>query len=157
MSVFSFHVPGEPAKKGSWRPIRAGKHIFMKNMDAKAAPWTALAKLIIERDLPGNWHMNGAYEVAVRVQYTRPKSHRKASGQLKDSAPIHCTNRKDLDKNLRLIGDSMTGIVFDDDGQISQWTASKVYADTAGVYVTVTALDGPVKPVAEYNSPYDHL
>lgn len=156
--TFSFIVPGTPASKGSWKvfgrknPVAGKRNHFLVNDSKKSKPWVALAVPIITQALADfddgqpRWDKSAEYGVTFSFQFTRPKSHftkpckKRPVAALKKNMPTTVRVKPDIDKLLRISFDVMTGLVFDDDCQITQCLARKVYADTAGVYVTVTAL-----------------
>lgn len=51
--------------------------------------------------------------------------------------------RPDLDKCVRALADSLTGVMWQDDSQLVSLTAHKVYGDPEGVEVTVTMMEPP--------------
>lgn len=63
----------------------------------------------------------------------RPKSHYKPSGDLRDTAPRHCTVRPDTTKLIRAVEDALNGIAWDDDSQVVWQYAKKEYADEANL------------------------
>ena len=72
---------------------------------------------------------------ALRVHFffARPRSHYrtgKHSKLLLDSAPRHSTTSPDLDKLLRCVGDSFSGVVYEDDRLLSEVCAKRSW--TAG-------------------------
>lgn len=167
--IISFIIPGTPASKGSWKvfgrknPVAGKRNHFLVNDSKKSRPWVALAVPIITQALVDfeethpqagrwiappalPWDKSAEYAVTFSFQFTRPKSHftkpckKRPVAALKPNMPTTVRVKPDIDKLLRISFDVMTGLVFDDDCQITQCLARKVYADTAGVYVTVTAL-----------------
>lgn len=95
-------------------------------------------------------HLPNAGPVTVTLVFTqhRPSSHYRSgrnSRLLKDSAPWYPASAPDIDKLTRAVLDSMTGIVFVDDGQVVDLRVSKRFADKwtgeqEGVAVRVTFL-----------------
>ena len=80
----------------------------------------------------------GALEVNMTFAFKRPKSHYrtgKNSHLLKNSAPIFCTNRKDLDNIFKFYADAMNKIIYEDDSQIirtcihKKWTKEAPYVE----------------------------
>ena len=53
---------------------------------------------------------------------------------------VHCVVKPDLDKLVRCVNDALTGAVWNDDGQVVETTARKVYGPVEGVTVTVSEL-----------------
>ena len=71
----------------------------------------------------------GAVRVTVAFWWSRPKSTKKTV--------IHKTTKPDLDKCLRSILDSLTGIAFKDDSQVVECHVFKSFGDVEGALVTV--------------------
>ena len=62
----------------------------------------------------------------------RPKTHfrtGKKSNELKESAPKHNTNNKDLDNMVKFVLDALNDKLYKDDCQITNITCMKTYAD----------------------------
>ena len=62
----------------------------------------------------------------------RPKSHfrtGKFKGLLKPDAPIQHKTTPDLDNLVKMVCDSLNGVFYKDDSQISQLKAEKLYTD----------------------------
>jgi len=84
-----------------------------------------------------------AVEVAVNFYFERPKNHfgtGRNADKLKESAREYPSVKPDIDKLLRAVLDSMSGVVFNDDCQVVKCTVSKGYAE-AGVSVIVSAVE----------------
>ena len=74
--------------------------------------------------------LTGPIVMDVRFYMQRPKKHYrtgKFAGKLKDTAPLHHTNKKDLDNLVKFIGDSLNGVFYKDDSQICELHAYKKY------------------------------
>lgn len=84
--------------------------------------------------------------VACRVEtvfrFARPKYHYTGKGALSSQAIDYPRVRPDLDKLLRAIYDSMSGIVFVDDALVCSATSEKIYVEgSPGVTINVVALE----------------
>lgn len=96
--------------------------------------------------LPDGWYakMEEAMLLSVVFVFARPKNHFRTNGELKPSAPKHCTGRiGDVSKLIRAVEDAMTGIVYNDDAQIISLIATRRYAtatESPCAIITVTAL-----------------
>lgn len=92
--------------------------------------------------------------VTCTFRMRRPQSHYRASGELKPTAPSQPSTRPDLDKLARAVLDGLTGVLFDDDSQVTTLRLIKTYADSrreTGVHINVqldqrkqTDLEGPL-------------
>ena len=62
--------------------------------------------------------------------------------QIKKPRQRYPTGKPDIDKLSRGILDALTGIAYDDDSQVVQLNAQKVYTfEQPGVYITVSAIN----------------
>lgn len=133
-SRIGFRVTGQPAPKGSARAIKRGDRAVLiasssnANRDAQRA-WAAQvgwAAKAAHRAAP--W--TGPIGLEVTFYVARPKSVRRALPEVKP----------DGDKLLRATADALTGILFVDDGQVTDWIARKRYAtaeEPCGAWIEV--------------------
>jgi crossover junction endodeoxyribonuclease RusA len=97
--------------------------------------------------LPEDWHamMGEAIWMDAIFVFSRPKAHYRTNGELKPSAPQHCTGRiGDLSKLVRAVEDALTGVVYDDDAQIVHLTSQRRYVsgnhESPCAIITITAI-----------------
>jgi Holliday junction resolvase RusA-like endonuclease len=84
---------------------------------------------------------HGPIKVRALFRFVRLKSHFKSDGEtLRADAPDWKHTTPDLDKLQRALGDSLTGVVIRDDGQIAHWDVERRYSSVPGVTVWVYAL-----------------
>ena len=118
----AFIVPGDPATKGSFKAFVVRGRAHLRN-DCKAADaWTQACWFhgsSVAPDVPSP----DDFEVRVTFFKSRPK----ALGKKRQGA--RCNVRPDPDKILRLLLDSMTGLFYRDDGQVTDVVVRKRYAD----------------------------
>lgn len=139
MMPVTFTVVGDPATKGSARAVndkRTGKARLLASASSKnARDQKAWATAV-------GW----AARAAVRDPITGPVMikvlFRIATNDAKRSGAHHAINgRMDLDKLLRCTLDALTGIAFQDDGQISQVIAAKRWTTgEPGAEITIEGL-----------------
>lgn len=83
--------------------------------------------------------------IKVTFLFARPQSHYRTNGQLKPSAPRHCTSRiGDLDKLCRALCDALQGLCYLDDSQIIELNANRRYAsidERPSAIVTIQSVD----------------
>jgi crossover junction endodeoxyribonuclease RusA len=130
----SFDVLGRPAPQGSKKSI--GNNRFIETSKFLPA-WRAEVKRAAQHAVEVNgWEpVSGPVELEVMFYLERP-------------ATISATKRPypivppDIDKLLRAVGDSLTGVVYDDDSQVIRTLAWKTYADTRepGAFIRVNEL-----------------
>ena len=143
-SSFTFTVLGKPAPQGSKRHVGRG---VMVESSKRCKPWRQDVRHTALDLRPDDWYanMDAAIALSVVFVFARPKSHFRANGQLKPSAPAHCTGRiGDVSKLVRAVEDAMTGIIYNDDAQIISLIAHRRFAndrEQPSAIITVTALD----------------
>ena len=128
-SSFTFTVLGKPAPQGSKRHVGRG---VMVESSKRCKPWRQDVRHTALDLRPDDWYanMDAAITLSVVFIFARPKSHFRANGQLKPSAPAHCTGRiGDVSKLVRAVEDAMTGILYNDDAQIISLIAHRRFAN----------------------------
>lgn len=110
--MIQLHVRGlDPAPQGSKRHVGGGRLI---ESSKRVKPWRAA--VAHEARLAGD-RIDAACAVELDFRFARPQGHRKASGQLRASAPRFCVvKRNDLDKCCRSTLDGLVdgGLLADD-------------------------------------------
>lgn len=136
----SFFVPGIPKPQGSKRGfVRGGKAVLVEAAGQAHKDWRATVALAAaESYVPMTGLLDGPLTLDVTFTMPKPKSRPKRR-PMPDSAP-------DLDKLLRLVGDSLTGVVWRDDAQVVECHARKLYGERPGARITVTRY--PVEVIA---------
>lgn len=139
--LVSFHVDGKPVPQGSVvAHVRNGKASIHYAQGSGLAVWRNMVSAAA-RDAWGDGPPSGApVSVGVTFRMQRPKSHyADLKGNLRRSAIAEKPAvMPDLDKLLRAILDSLTGVVFIDDAQVVTVYATKEYDHTPGADITVT-------------------
>ena len=136
MRNLSFVVYGAAVPQGSKRAFvnrHTGKASLVEQAGSKLRNWQGDVKYAaIEALGGGGWELlRTPMWLSVEFTFPRPKSHT-VGGKgkvLKADVPIGVTKRPDLDKLVRGVCDALTGVVWDDDQQITRISASKVYCD----------------------------
>jgi crossover junction endodeoxyribonuclease RusA len=126
---FTFTVLGKPAPQGSKRHVGRG---VMVESSKRCKPWRQDVRHTALDLRPDDWYanMDAAISISVVFVFARPKSHFRANGQLKPSAPAHCKGRiGDVSKLVRAVEDAMTGIIYNDDAQIISLIAHRRFAN----------------------------
>ena len=109
-------------------------------MSKRVKPWRAAVKeaaLEVMKCYEG-FPIETAVTLEVAFAFLRPKSHRKANGDLKPNAPPRHVNSPDLDKLVRSTSDALTeaGLIRDD-RLIVRLLASKHYGSFSGARVAI--------------------
>lgn len=137
--ILEFSVTGTPVPQGSMQAfVRGGKaHVVAGNAgplerwrgDIRGASRPAIAAY----ELPAMGV--AAVKVALVFRFLRPASHflpangKRQVAELRASAPATLTARPDVDKLARAVLDALTGIVWDDDDQVTALYAAKRYVE----------------------------
>lgn len=137
--MISFTVYGTPAQMGSKKAfVRGNRAIITDDNSQKRKQWANAVATAAAEAMEGASLLQGPLRLTVLFYFARPKSHfgsGKNFKQLKASAPERHAQSPDLDKLIRCLGDAMTGIVYQDDRQISciiasrHWTIEQERAD----------------------------
>lgn len=145
MNEVAFTVDGTPVPQGSKRVVPTARgHRSVETNERTLNPWRNAVTGAAARAMGGRVPMAGPVRVDATFVHPRPRSHfgtGRNAGQLKSSAPVYCSTRPDVDKLLRAILDSITGVVVIDDGQVVELVARKHYGSPAA-HITVTRLAG---------------
>jgi len=130
----AFDVVGRPAPQGSKKSI--GNNRFVETSKFLPA-WRKDVRLAAEHAVTVNGWVtaSGPVELEVMFYLDRPSS----VSTVKRPYPIVAP---DTDKLLRAVGDSLSGVIYEDDAQIIRVLAWKVYADTRvpGAFIRVNEL-----------------
>ena len=122
-----FVVHGKPETKGSTRAFVVKGRAVIVNDNPRAKAWQKLVTLAAQWG--ADTKLTGPVRIALRFQLAKPKSAKRAEPSV----------RPDLDKLVRCALDGMTGVVFDDDSQVVELKATKVYDSEEGLVVDVEA------------------
>lgn len=125
MSILRFTVPGIPVPQGSMSAFmpKGWNRPILTSANKKLKPWRALvAQAARDAMMKQGFTMAGKdvpFGIELIFRYARPKSDKR----------VYMTKRPDLDKNVRSVGDSLTGVVWKDDSQLVKIIASKEYGE----------------------------
>lgn len=133
MNYITFFVPGNPQALKRHRTFHT-KGLAIQYDPSKGDKADFLAKCMEHRP-PQPWE--GPVWVTVRFTFTRPKSHLRANGQVKPTAPVMHASKPDVDNLTKLVMDALNGVFFRDDSQAYYIDARKSYGDNPGVSVTL--------------------
>lgn len=122
--MIAFTVEGVPATKGSWRPITVNGRTRLIPQLKRSKPWQEMIAWKARVAMAGRLPFAGPVRVTAVFRLARPKSTKLA------------TPRPDGDKLDRCLWDAMTGIVYGDDSQVTEWSGRKEWG-APGVDVRV--------------------
>ncbi len=152
MSYVEFYAAGLPQTQGSLRAIlpKGRAHPVVIHDSSKALhAWRAaiVYEATRERTLKlGGAMLDGALWIALRFSLQRPASGGSLSTGRQRRLWLYPWRRPDVDKLARAVLDSLTGVLFADDGQIVRLTAEKVYG-TPGVHVVIAQIGDDLPPI----------
>ena len=120
--MISFSCDGTPVPQGSMKVING--HILHSQGSALAV-WRSTVALSAR--FAGAKPVEGAIGIEILFRVRRPKT-------VKRDFP---TVAPDLDKYIRGVLDALTGIAYQDDAQVINIKAEKVYSDMAGADIKI--------------------
>lgn len=130
--IIRFTVHGKPQQRGSKKasliPKRGGGFVTKngrpivaaRDMNENSKEWMGQVRDAAANACSGDL-LAGPIRITCWFYFKRPDSHfgsGKNTGRLKPSAPEHHCSFPDLDKLMRAINDSLTGVVWRDDKQV---------------------------------------
>ena len=134
--TISIFIPGEPVSKGRPRVYRTAKGIRGVTPE-KTRNYEAAVQLLARQVMAGSSPMQEAIGVTIDAKFTIPKSWKKDDRQAAAYGLMAHTKRPDIDNVVKAVLDGMSGIVFNDDSQITALNARKRYSTQPGLTVTV--------------------
>lgn len=155
-----FVVNGRPQQRGSKQAVLIPKRgggfvekngrpiVAAKDDNPNSKEWMGQVRDAAHAAYAGEL-LNGPVRLTVAFYFKRPKSHFRTgrnSSLLRDDAPRWHAGTPDLDKLIRAIGDSLTGVILHDDKQIAAFGADtcKLWTTEAErAAVTITPLGTP--------------
>jgi crossover junction endodeoxyribonuclease RusA len=134
LSKLTFTVFGTPAPQGSMKAFmpKGGRFPVVTADNSKTKPWrqqvagTALAEIARTGWEP---KQSGPVFIEASFYFEKPKSAKKSE--------ISKTTKPDLDKCARAILDSLTGIAFKDDAQVTSLLTWKGFGSPARVEIGI--------------------
>lgn len=125
--MITFFVPGIPRSTQTGTVVRAGGRMIPIRRNTS---WAATFGLVARQHRPPQ-----PFTCAVRVSMTFQFLHPKSS-----KSRLHPIVRPDLENLSKGLTDSLNGIFWLDDAQVTTLDLHKAYADEAGVLVAISEL-----------------
>jgi crossover junction endodeoxyribonuclease RusA len=130
---FSFFVAGHPVAKGSLKAFinrKNGRPILTHTNAAEQKAWASAIAFAAQKE--GLKPAQGcAISLRLAFRMKRPKAHHNTKGEIRESMlNAQHASKPDIDKLIRMVMDSLTGIAYMDDSQVTCIEAEKTYADT---------------------------
>lgn len=129
MRWYEFDIQATPLPKGSTKSFphpKTGK-IVTTSTTKGLKPYQRHLGAAAAEAMLGQAPMIGPVRVNMAFIFARPKSHRRARGDLKPDAPQYPTTRADVDKLVRAVLDGLEGVAYLDDKQVVVQYAEKFW------------------------------
>jgi Holliday junction resolvase RusA-like endonuclease len=150
MPTIEFFVPGMPKPGGSKRAFvnrKTGKPIIAE--DCKGNKDWRNTVLFAARDAYQGPPLTGPVRLEIQFRLPRPKGHfgtGRNADKLKSSARDYPTVKPDTTKLIRALEDALTDAgIWQDDTQVIQQTAEKIYGRQPGAMVRIAPMP-PLRP-----------
>src|SRR5574343_627316 len=131
--IAKFTVPGLPRPGGSKKAFfnRHTGRAHIVDTSKYVKDWRAAVAAVAYEATKDSLccPVRGALTLVVTLYLPRPKSHYRANGEVKVSAPPYPVTKPDTTKLLRSTEDALTGIVWKDDSQIVEQFICKKYGE----------------------------
>lgn len=124
--MIEFFVEGVPRSTQTGSVVRAGNRLIPVRRNTS---WTSAFGLVARQYRPSR-PFTGAVRVSMTFQFLRPKS---------TARPLP-TIRPDLENLCKGLLDSLNGVFWQDDAQVTTLDLHKAYAEGAGVMVAISEL-----------------
>lgn len=139
-----FTIPGRLRGKGRPRTAVRGKFATIYT-DAKTKSAEAEIRGIAQKAMGGRLRLEGAVSLSIMMHLQRPKGWSKRQ---RASQPIP-VGRPDVDNCSKLLADSLNGVVFKDDAQISLLIVGRMFAQDGEGEWTEVLVDQMTAPMSE--------
>jgi len=126
MTDIMFSIPGKVSGKGRPKFARRGKFVTAYTPE-KTRAMESIVKQYASEEMRGKKLLNGPLSLSIRVYQHCPQ----AWSKKRKAAANWITGKPDADNIIKLIGDSLNGIVWADDSQVANLTFSRRYTSTA--------------------------
>ena len=119
----------EPVAQSRPRFARRGRGVVAYEKKEMKA-WRAECSKLIREAFESKKMIKGPLKIGVTFYIAPPKyiSSKKKLREKLEAEEIFCGKKPDIDNYLKALLDSMTGIVFKDDGQVVECSAKKLYS-----------------------------
>lgn len=137
--ILSFTVPGDVR---AWARARLGniRGRPVHFTDTKTRNYEGMVKMLGTEGMDGHPPFDRPVSMSLVVRRVPPASTSKVKRLAMLAGTIRPGMKPDADNHAKIIGDGLNRIAYTDDALICDLHVSKVYAETAGVDVTVMLL-----------------
>lgn len=137
MTPITIRLAGVPVGKGRARFVRSTGHAFTPQ---KTRNYESALRIAGGEAMVGRAPLEGPLSVSVVAAFPVPTSWSLKKKQAARDGTVRPTGKPDADNLLKTL-DALNQIVYRDDAQIVEATIRKVYSETPGLCVIVTAVD----------------
>lgn len=139
--MIAFTVEGDPQGKGRHRSGQGRQYT-----PARTVRYERVVRAVCLDSMRrhGQKVIEAATHVAITVRFGIPKSTSKRLREQMLSGAVRPVKKPDADNVAKAICDSLNGVAFFDDSQVSELHVSRVYAASPGVDVRIWAIAGSV-------------
>ena len=131
----AFTIPGDPVPQPRPRVTTRGGHGHAYTPSGHAIHGYRQAVALAAKAAGCEPH-DQAVSVVIDLVFGRPKSHLRSSGEPKPSAPT--LPRPDVDNTAKAVLDSLNGIAWVDDSQVSRLVVEKSYGTEGRTTVRIS-------------------
>lgn len=133
--IYEFEVPGKIIGKG--RP-RLNTYTGTVYTPTRTKDYESLVQQYFLLKYPKFKPFEGRVKVEISALFEIPKSTKKEDKELMLQNKINPTKKPDIDNIVKIILDSMNGVAFKDDIQITKLDVEKMYASEEIVKVRIS-------------------
>lgn len=133
--IYEFEVPGKIIGKG--RP-RLNTYTGTVYTPTRTKDYESLVQQYFLLKYPKFKPFEGRVKVEISALFEIPKSTKKADKELMLQNKINPTKKPDIDNIVKIILDSMNGVAFKDDIQITKLDVEKMYAPQEIIKVRIS-------------------
>lgn len=134
MTGIEFFIPGLPRGKG--RPRFGGGRVYTpkRTRDYEMAIVDCATKYTATK-------LDGPLHLDLLITFPIPTSWPAEKKRLAMQGCLWHQSRPDLDNIIKIVGDALNGVLYDDDAQIVSVSAHKIYSQTPGITVFIKEID----------------
>ena len=133
--MIRFTIPGQPRGKGRPRATARGGYVRAYT-DSKTRAYEHSIRAAYQE--AGGTMMEGPLRVEIRAVFEPPRSlSKRRSAEMMGTAQTH---KPDADNVIKAVLDGLNGAAYQDDSQVAEIRACKVYGEAAGVEVFISTL-----------------
>lgn len=135
--MIEFVVIGKPLGKARPRVTRNGTYTPQKTVN-----YEALIRYTFQSEFPNHKPFEGYVEAEIKAIFDVPKSYSKKKTLELLNGSYNYDHKPDLDNIAKIVLDSLNGIAYKDDSQITELKVIKEYGEQAKIIVKLEEISG---------------